>query len=149
MATPVRPGPVHFIGQLARAAAITVHAVRYYERLGLLPPAQRTEGGYRVYSAEAFERLRFIRQAQALGFRLDEIKEILRLRYAGQAPCQCVRDLLRKKLQQVGREMARLRRFQRELRRTLAHAGRLPDLPHSASAICPLIQIRRSKHAGK
>lgn len=107
-----------FIGKVAAMAGVSVQTVRYYERLGLLPPAQRTESGYRVYSAHSAERLRFIGQAQAVGLRLDEIREILRIKYVGQSPCDCVRGLLERKLdrqcptwkqrhRRVGREHAR------------------------------------------
>lgn len=133
-----------FIGQLARAAGINVQTVRYYERLGLLPRPQRTAAGYRVYPSETTFRLRFIKQAQALGFSLEEVKEILRLKYDGRSPCECVRGLLEGKLKRVEREMATLVSFRRELRKTLARSKRLPHLPHSASAICPIIQIQPS-----
>ncbi len=129
-----------FIGKVAHAAGLSVQAVRYYERLGLLPPAERTAGGYRAYRPEAVERLRFIRQAQAAGFRLEEIREILRMKFAGQSPCKCVRAMLQRKLEQVEREMAELARFRRELRETLKRSRKLPRLSHSASAICPMIE---------
>jgi DNA-binding transcriptional MerR regulator len=130
-----------FIGKVAGAAGISVHGVRYYERLGLLPPPHRTAAGYRVYSADAPERLRFIRQAQALGFTLAEIKEILRLRFAGQSPCECVRGMLEKKLEQVKHQMAGLAKFRRQLHRVLARSQDLRHLPHTASTLCPIIQI--------
>ncbi|MFQ5927032.1 MAG: heavy metal-responsive transcriptional regulator [Terriglobia bacterium] len=133
-----------FVGKVAAAAGISVQTVRYYERLGLLPPTQRRPSGYRVYPREIVDRLRFIRQAQALGFRLEEIREILRMKYAGQAPCDCVRDLLQRKLKQVEEQMAALARFRRQLRRTLQRARTLPRLPHRASVICPIIQSRPS-----
>lgn len=147
-------GTQFFIGKVAASAGVSVQTVRYYERLGLLPAAQRTESGYRVYSPLAAERLRFIRQAQAAGFRLDEITEILRLKYSGQSPCDCVRGLLERKLEQVEREMAELARFREELRQTLKKSRRLPRLPHSASAICPILDSmpahqRRRKIADK
>ena len=124
-----------------------VQTVRYYERLGLLPPAQRTTSGYRRYSGGTVERLRFIRQAQALGFRLEEIKEIVRLRYVGQSPCDCVRGLLQQKLDQLEREMDELVRFRQQLRQTLKRSRKLPRLPHSASAICPIIQSEPSRRS--
>jgi DNA-binding transcriptional MerR regulator len=129
-----------FVGQVAQTAGVSVQTVRYYERLGLLPAPQRTDSGYRVYRAETVERLRFIRRAQAVGFRLDEIREILRLKYEGQAPCDCVRGLLQRKLERVEQQMAELVRFRRELRKTLARAKNLPRLHHRASAICPIIE---------
>lgn len=130
----------NFIGRVATQAGVSVQTVRYYERLGLLPPAQRTESGYRVYSRQAVERLRFIGQAQAAGFRLDEIWEILRLKYAGRSPCDCVRGLLERKLKGVERQMAELARFRRELRRTLKNSQGFRRLPHGASVICPIIE---------
>lgn len=137
-------GSAIFIGKVAMQAGVSVQTVRYYERLGLLVSPQRTESGYRVYSPQTVERLRFIGQAQAVGFRLDEIREILRIKYAGQSPCDCVRGLLEKKLEQVERQMAELARFRRELRQTLKNSQKLPRLPHSASAICPIIETRPS-----
>jgi DNA-binding transcriptional MerR regulator len=132
-----------FIGRVAKAAAVSVQAVRYYERLGLLPAANRTSTGYRLYGPQSVERLRFIR-AQSLGFSLDEIKEILRLRYEGRSPCACVRDLLQKRLHTIENEIKQLVHFRQDLRKTLARSKRLPRLPHTASAICPLIQIEQS-----
>ncbi len=129
-----------FIGKVAQAVGLSVQAVRYYERLGLLPPAGRTAGGYRAYRPEAVERLRFIRQAQAAGFRLKEIREILRMKFAGQSPCECVRTMLQRKLEEVEEQMAALRRFRKQLRRTLQQARSLPRLPHRASVICPMIE---------
>lgn len=133
------------IGKVASQAGVSVQAVRYYERLGLLPHAQRTDSGYRVYSVDAVERLRFIRQAQTLGFRLEEIREILRMKYSGNSPCDCVRRLLDEKLDHIEQEIARLRDFRRELHKTLRRSKELPRLPHRASAICPIIQIQPSK----
>jgi len=130
------------IGQVARAAGVNVQTVRYYERAGLLPRPPRTPSGYRIYSPEAGARLRFIKQAQAVGFSLEEVREILRLKYNGRSPCECVRGKLEEKLVRVEREMEMLRRFRSELRRTLARARKLPHLSHRASAICPIIEIR-------
>ena len=130
-----------FIGKLATAAGLSVSAVRYYERGGLLTPAQRTASGYRFYTLETVERLRFIQQAKALGFRLEEIKEILRLRDTGQSPCECVRDMLAQKLRNLEQEMARLQQFRRTLHKALERARKLPKLPHEASALCPIIQL--------
>src|SRR3989338_2874646 len=132
------------IGQVAGAAGVNVQTVRSSERAGLLPRAARPPSGYRVYGPEAAARLRFIKHAQALGFSLEEVKEILRLRYDGRSPCECVRGKLEEKLERVEREMAALRRFRQELHRTLARARQLPHLPHRASAICPIIESRPS-----
>ena len=66
------------IGELAAHAGLKADALRYYERLGMISPAARTTGGFRVYSADVVERLRFIKQAQLSGLTLAEIRELLR-----------------------------------------------------------------------
>lgn len=137
-----------FIGRLARTAGVSVQAVRFYERLGLLPAAQRTAAGYRVYGPASVERVLFVKQAQELGFSLDEIREILRLRYEGRSPCECVSKLLQKKLEKIEHDIRQLVRFRHDLRKTLERSKKLPHLPHTASSICPLIQIE-SRQSGK
>ena len=67
------------IGKLAKQAHMTVETLRYYEHRGLITPQQRTPAGYRLYQPNALHRLRFIRRAQALGFTLDEIADLLSL----------------------------------------------------------------------
>lgn len=132
----------NFIGAVARAAGASIHTLRYYERLGVLPTPRRTPAGYRVYDPTVVDRLHFIRQAQALGFTLAEVKEILRLKYAGQSPCVCVCRRLRQRLAEIEKEMRRLRAVRREVRACLERSRALPRLPHSASAICPIIEQR-------
>jgi MerR family transcriptional regulator, copper efflux regulator len=68
------------IGGLAQQAGVTLEAIRFYERRGLVPPPPRSKSGYRVYPPETAKRLRFIKRAQELGFSLKEIKELLALR---------------------------------------------------------------------
>jgi len=64
------------IGELAKRSGVTVQAVRFYERLKLLPEPQRKDSGYRVYSETDLKRLRFVRQGKSLGFSLDEHRDI-------------------------------------------------------------------------
>jgi len=137
-----------FIGRVAKEAGVSVQAVRYYERLGLLPPAHRSPAGYRIYGPESLDRLLFVKQAQELGFSLDEVREILRLRYEGRSPCQCVNKLLQQKLEKIEHDIRQLVRFRRDLRKTLERSKQLPHLPHKASSICPLIQVE-SRQSGK
>src|SRR5690349_10348753 len=82
------------IGEVAKHSGMTVEAVRFYERQGLLPRPPRTEAGYRVYADADFRRLQFIRQAKRLGFSLADIVRILRLRERGHCPCHEVIDTL-------------------------------------------------------
>jgi MerR family transcriptional regulator, copper efflux regulator len=74
------------IGKAAKAAGVGIDTVRFYEREGLLPEAQRTESGYRLYSSADVDRLRFIRRSKTLGFSLEEIAELMNLSAATRAP---------------------------------------------------------------
>src|SRR5260370_33053502 len=134
-----------FIGQVARTAGVSVQEAGFYEQLGPMPTDQRTPAGYRVYGPDSVERVRFVKQAQELGFSLDEIREILRLRYEGRSPCACVSKLLQQKLEKIEHDIKQLVRFRRDLRRTLWRSYKLHRVPHTASSICPLIQIESRK----
>ncbi len=108
------------IGELARAAAVAVSTVRFYEREGLLPPDGRTEARYRVYGARSLERLQFIRAAQGSGLALDDVQRLLALRDGQTAPCREVQVLLEHRLADAERRMADLRRVRTVLRTSLA-----------------------------
>jgi DNA-binding transcriptional MerR regulator len=83
------------IGQLAETTGVSRDTIRYYEKIGLLPPARRRDSGYREYPDGAGNRIRVIRNAVQLGFPLKEIARVLHVRDAGGAPCQQVRDYAR------------------------------------------------------
>jgi MerR family copper efflux transcriptional regulator len=68
------------VGTAARRAGVKIDTIRYYERRALLPKSPRTEAGYRTLTDETVQRVRFIKHAQALGFTLNEIKQLLALR---------------------------------------------------------------------
>ena len=88
------------IGKVAALADISTDALRYYEQEGLIRPASKSEGGYRLYGDDALRRIRFIKQAQQCGFTLAEIRELLVLRGRDSACCSDVRKLaMEKKLQ--------------------------------------------------
>jgi len=92
---------VMYIRDVAASVGLTPQAIRFYEQLSLIEEPQRTSGGYRVYSAETVERIHFIKDAQKLGLSLDEIREVLRLKYSGQSPCECVRRMRNRKLKEL------------------------------------------------
>jgi DNA-binding transcriptional MerR regulator len=107
------------IGEVAEATGVSVEALRFYERRGLLGRPARTASGYRAYDEGVIERLAFIKRAQSIGFSLDEIAEILEMRGRGQAPCLEVRDAARRKLAELDARLRELRRYRNELARTL------------------------------
>jgi DNA-binding transcriptional MerR regulator len=76
------------IHELAAACNVPAKTIRYYESIGLLPPAQRAGNGYRIYGSADVNRLRFIAGARSLGFSLDDVQEALALRDRGEAPCR-------------------------------------------------------------
>jgi len=100
---------------LANRIGVQPEAIRYYERRGLLPPPQRGASGYRIYTPDHLERVEFIKKCQTLGFSLDEIRELMELKFLGGSPCQHVRDLLVEKIKEVESQIARLQLFRREL----------------------------------
>jgi DNA-binding transcriptional MerR regulator len=110
---------LYTIGQLARAAGVSTSTVRYYERMGLLQPAGRTVGHYRLYGGEALEQLRFIRAAQATGFMLKDISVLLQFRDATPDVCHDVQGLIKERLADLEKRMADLRHVQRVLHATL------------------------------
>lgn len=105
------------IGRVARGAGVNIQTVRYYERRGLLSPEAYRDSGYRLYSREAVRKLQFIKNAQELGFTLDEIAGLLRLRVGRRTRCEDVRRKAEAKLGQVDEKIARLQSMRRVLER--------------------------------
>lgn len=125
------------IGELADAVSVPAKTIRYYEGIGLLPAPRRHANGYRAYDASAGDRLRFVKAAQAVGFTLTEIKEILSLRDAGEEPCRRVLDLVDRRERDIAEQIAALGQMQAELQRLAARA-RAAD--RGASSYCHLIE---------
>lgn len=111
----MKPDSLLKVGQLAARAGVGVQTLHYYERLGLLPKPERSGANYRLYPPASLRRVQFIKQAQALGFTLEEIKEILGLRERGRAPCRCVADVARKHLRELDARIKALREFRKSL----------------------------------
>ena len=103
------------IGEVAERAGVPSPTIRYYESLGLLKPAARSSAGYRRYAEGAVEELRFIKKAQALGFSLEEIGEILELSRSGTVPCSRVLSLAHQHLAAVDERIGQLQQFRDRL----------------------------------
>lgn len=121
------------IGELARTAGVGIDTVRFYEKAGLLPAAQRNPSGYRRYDDTSVARLRFIRNAKELGFTLSEIVDLLSLRERGQRAR--VLQKAREKLRTVEARLRDLTRLRRQLVR-LVHECEHGD----PSAPCPILE---------
>jgi len=97
------------IGELAREASVGVETVRFYERKGFIDqPLKPADGGFRSYTKDDVERIRFVRQAQTLGFSLKEIQELLSLGADPDGDCAAVREQAEKKREDVDAKMAQL-----------------------------------------
>jgi DNA-binding transcriptional MerR regulator len=118
------------VAELAAAAGVSPDTVRYYERSGLLAPPPRTAAGYRLYPAEAVDRLRFIQGCQRLGLRLKEIAELLAVRDTGVCPCEPAEELIRRHISELDAELARLTALRTDMVRTLTSLpdGQCPDV---------------------
>ena len=135
------------IGILAKRSGLSVDAIRFYERRALLPRAARTEGGFRQYGQGDVETLAFIRRVQRLGFKLSEIRGLLKLRGDRLQPCGPVRRRLQEKLAEVQGKLSDLQKLEHELRLALRSCDR--EL-RKREAHCPILRkksIRRLESA--
>ena len=125
------------IGDVSKRSGIGIEALRFYEKSGLLDKPSRTYSGYRVYGEDVLERLAFIKQAQALGFSLDEIRQIVDDARKGQSPCDEVRDIVRMRMEELDARLRDLHRHREELKRTLEEWDKVGRAP---GHICGLIE---------
>lgn len=103
------------VGKVAKLAAVNIQTVRYYERIGLVKPDARRDSGYRLYTEEAAQKIRFIKHAQQLGFSLAEIAQLLRLRVSKTVQCEEVRSKTEARLRRVGEKIESLRKMAKVL----------------------------------
>ncbi len=133
------------IGELSAKTGVPPKTIRYYEQMGLLPPAKRGGNGYRLYDATDTERLDFIRSARALDFALDEVAEILAFRERGTPPCQYVMRVIHDRIGAIQERICSLEQLSDELA-TLYDAGqRLPEDAQMHTCVCHLIQTNTSR----
>lgn len=104
------------IGDLSRETGTRVVTIRYYEKAGLLPKPVRSEGGQRLYGAEAVARLRFVRRARDLGFSQTRIRELINLSQSHETPCTDVDRIAAARLAEVEARISDLQTLARELR---------------------------------
>jgi MerR family transcriptional regulator, mercuric resistance operon regulatory protein len=118
-------------GALAARTGCNIETIRYYEKIGLLPPPPRSAGGHRLYGRDLVKRLNFVRRSRDLGFTLDEIRELLHLVDGGTYTCGEVEQLARDHVREIRRKIADLRTLQRVLKTMAAQCsgGAVPDCP--------------------
>jgi len=126
-------------GEAAKVLGVGIQTLHFYEQQDLIPHPPRSEGGYRIYTPEIVERVRFIRKAQALGFSLDEVKEIFGLVRRGSSPCRRVQAKLAEKLEEVDRRLEELRSFQAELASLVNQAAEL-SRREAEAGVCSIVE---------
>ena len=131
------------IGEVSQLSSVGIEALRFYEKSGLLDAPTRTKSGYRLYSPEVLERLSFIKRAQVLGFSLDEIKRLIDEARAGQSPCEEVRAIVRRRLEEIDRRVQEMIRYRDELSVTLKEWEKVGRMP---GHVCGLIEEMKIEH---
>ncbi|NJN23018.1 MAG: heavy metal-responsive transcriptional regulator [Leptolyngbya sp. RL_3_1] len=127
------------IGDIAKLTGVSVGTLRYYETLKLLHPIKRGQNGYRYYSLEIVQQVQFIKQSQALGFSLEEIRQLLEVCDRGEPPCSLVQTLLDEKINQLGVQVQQMMAFKLELEGYRDRWANVPKARTDDKEICPLI----------
>jgi DNA-binding transcriptional MerR regulator len=117
------------IGEAARQSGVKVPTIRYYEQIGLLPAASRTEGNRRLYDRRDLDRLAFIRHARELGFEVDAIRTLLSLQDEPEQSCAAADTIAKARLTEVDKRIASLNALRDELLRMVQQcaSGRIGD----------------------
>src|SRR5258705_13689437 len=128
------------IGQVAQKTGLSVDAIRFYEKAGLLPRPARTEGGYRLYHQREVADLEFIQKAQQLGFSLNEIRELFSIQRHPQEVCSHVRDLIAQKLAVVRGKIEELQTLEAALVASLKKCRKALRQRANHKDFCPVLE---------
>ena len=132
------------IGELARESDVHIETLRFYERTGLLRPAKRTEKGYRIYGRDDISRVRFIKQAQKLGFSLKEVMELLHLKFDRKSKCEDVEMRAKGKINEINHKIQSLKKMRGALQVLVNSCeGSVP------SSECPILKAFDDPGSGR
>lgn len=131
--------------ELAKKSDVTPHAVRYYTRVGLLHPVSDPVNSYKRFGNADVKRLRFIRQAQSLGFTLKEIAQIFDERCQGKPPCPKVHEIIACRIKGNRDKLDELAQLQTRMEQVLAQWEQMPDKVPVGDTICHLIESFESE----
>ncbi len=136
--------PFMTIGALASASGATVATIRYYEDIGLLPPARRSDKAQRLYEPSAIQRVAFVRRCREFGFSIDQVRQLVDLVGAPARPCTEVRDLAAEQLQAVRQKLSELRALEATLQSAIhgCDASCSDGCAPSCSIVVELAQAR-------
>jgi DNA-binding transcriptional MerR regulator len=136
----VKGTPSLQIGQVAQKTGLSVDAIRFYEKSGLMPRPARTQGGYRLYKEQEVADLEFIQKAQQLGFSLKEIRELFSIQRHPHEVCEHVRDLIAQKLGVVRAKIAELQAMEMDLSGALRQCRTALRQPSKHRNSCPVLE---------
>lgn len=124
-------GGVYLIGEMSRQTGVNIETVRYYERIGMMPKPNRSEGGNRLYNTEQLQRLFFIKRCREIGFHLSEIKILLSMVDNTEVTCSEVHDITIKHIADVKRKIKDLRKLEKVLTKMASECnqGNIPECP--------------------
>ena len=109
------------IGDVASKTGLSVHAIRYYEKLGLIHKAKRTGGGFRMYSEREIQKILFIKKSQGVGLTLEEIKKIMRCSEDGLNPCcDLIKEVFTEKISEFESKIKELQQTKKRLKRLVS-----------------------------
>ncbi len=130
------------ISEIARRAGVTTEAVRHYVNIGLLKPGRNPDNGYQVFTETELSRLRFVRVARQLGFRLDDIRAIFEDAAHAHSPCPRVRELMAQRLAETRARIAELTALCERMERAMDEWRDMPDSTPDGQRVCQLIESR-------
>jgi len=128
------------IGKVAKQAGITVEAIRFYEKKGLIESPKRNESGYRDYPEDAIQLVSFIKRAKELGFSLKEIKNLMPLRYTPGTTCSDVKNQTMEKIADIDRKVDDLLKIKEALKELVSICPGKGPLKH-----CTIMEALESK----
>lgn len=131
------------IGEVSRLSGIGIETLRFYEKSGLLERPNRTYSGYRLYDESVLQRLAFVKQAQVLGFTLDEIRQLIEHKRAGENPCAEVREIVRNRLRELNERIGRMIQYRDDLSDALAEWD---EVGEAGGHVCGLIESSHIEH---
>jgi DNA-binding transcriptional MerR regulator len=131
------------VGEVSKLSGVGIEALRFYERSGLLDRPARTYSGYRLYDESVLERLAFIKKAQVLGFSLDEIRQLITHKRAGENPCEEVREIVRERLSELEEKIQQMLRYRDELSQALKEWD---EQGEAQGHVCGLIEGSHIEH---
>jgi DNA-binding transcriptional MerR regulator len=136
------------IKELAKRTHVEAPTIRYYEEIGVLPPAERASNGYRIYKDRAIDRVNFVTRARQLNLSLDEISEIIRFREQGEPPCRYVLSQIDEKLDEIEQRIRDLQQLREELHH-IQEQARAVAFENNAEEACICHLIENSQRNGQ